>query len=340
MSVAPIHFAVREATAADDAALAALWRDCGLITAWNPPQADIERLRETGHGALLVGAEALGEVVASTMVGHDGHRGWLYYVAVRPDRQRRGYGRRMVAAAEAWLAERGMPKCQLMVRATNRPAEGFYRALGYGLNAHNVMHRWLQAPAAADPAGKREVTVTYLEMEAPPAALPLPVPAVPHAILRLHEPDPVFYRFLHDTIGRQWLWYERRLLDRAGLCAVIHDPRVEVFVLYVRGNPAGFMEIDRRRDRVADIRFLGLMDGFKGRGLGRYLLGWSIRQAWQGDTAKVTVNTCSFDDPRALAMYQRAGFVAVRRETATIDDPAAVIRRLDADYAELGPPPH
>ena len=69
-------------------------------------------------------------LVASVMVGYDGHRGWVYYLAVAPERRRAGLGRTMMDAAEAWLRERGAPKLQLMVREDNEAAFGFYEALG------------------------------------------------------------------------------------------------------------------------------------------------------------------------------------------------------------------
>lgn len=326
---------IREAGPEDDADIVALWTECGLVTGWNPPQTDIDRLRESGHGALLLGQDCDGGMVATVMVGHDGHRGWLYYLAVDPGRQRQGHGRRMVAAAEAWLQERGLPKAMLMVRVNNSAVETFYRKLGYGIGSVNLLQRWLTPPAmhVAEP-GKREVTVTYLEMDQRPMRPAAAPPAVPHAIMRLHQPDIAFYRFMHDTIGRRWLWYERRLIDDESLAEIVHDEAVEVFVLYVHGNPAGFVEIDRRERRVADIRFLGVMESQIGRGLGRYLLSWSIEQAWQGPTERVTVNTCTLDHPRALTLYQRAGFSPVRQETSLIDDPALLIRRLERAAAD------
>lgn len=339
MTADPGALRIREAGPEDDADIVALWTECGLVTGWNPPQTDIDRLRETGHGALLLGLDNAGATAATVMVGHDGHRGWLYYLAVVPERRGRGHGRQMVAAAEAWLLDRGLPKAMLMVRVNNSAVEAFYRKQGYGIGSVNLLQRWLTPPAVhVEEPGKREVTVTYLEMDERPMRPAAAPPAVPHAIMRLHQPDIAFYRFMHDTIGRRWLWYERRLIDDEALAGIIHDEAVEVFVLYVHGNPAGFVEIDRRERRVADIRFLGVMETQIGRGLGRYLLSWSIEQAWQGPTERVTVNTCTLDHPRALTLYQRAGFSPVRQETSLIDDPALLIRRLERAAAEVFEP--
>ena len=77
------------------------------------------------------------------MVGHDGHRGWFYYLAVDPDRQGSGFGRAITAAAEAWLRERGIAKAQLMVRPGNEQVRAFYQALGYGEQERIVFAKWL-----------------------------------------------------------------------------------------------------------------------------------------------------------------------------------------------------
>ena len=78
--------------------------------------------------------ETGGIVRATAMVGHDGHRGMLYYVAVDPALQGQGHGRAAVRAAEDWLERRGVWKVNLMVRAENEKVRGFYQALGYEVN--------------------------------------------------------------------------------------------------------------------------------------------------------------------------------------------------------------
>jgi len=65
------------------------------------------------------------------MVGHDGHRGALYYLAVDPARQGQGFGRQIMAGVEGWLRTRGVPKLNLLVRKENEAVLGFYAALGY-----------------------------------------------------------------------------------------------------------------------------------------------------------------------------------------------------------------
>jgi ribosomal protein S18 acetylase RimI-like enzyme len=126
----------------DEAALVALWEACGLTRPWNPPAADISLLRRSGHGDILV-ATAGEAIVGSVMVGHDGHRGWVYYLAASPAHRRDGLGRRLMAAAETWVAERGVRKLELMVRESNAAAAGFYERIGYAREPVLVMSRWL-----------------------------------------------------------------------------------------------------------------------------------------------------------------------------------------------------
>lgn len=114
---------------ADIPDLAALWEICGLTRPWNDPVRDA-RLAIEGASSAILGVRDGEALIASVMVGFDGHRGWIYYLAVAPDRRRDGLGRQLMDAAEAWLRDRGAPKLQLMVRSNNAEALGFYDALG------------------------------------------------------------------------------------------------------------------------------------------------------------------------------------------------------------------
>nr|WP_256731391.1 GNAT family acetyltransferase [Sphingomonas sp. dw_22] len=106
-----------------------MWRTCGLTRPWNDPEADFALALATGGSTVLVARGGDG-IDGSVMVGFDGHRGWVYYLAVAPERQGAGRGRALMAAAEDWLRSRGCPKIQLMVRAGNAAALGFYEKLG------------------------------------------------------------------------------------------------------------------------------------------------------------------------------------------------------------------
>ena len=173
----------------------------------------------------------------------------------------------------------------------------------------------------AETPHKLETVITYLEMTRPPAAPPPTVPAERLALLRAEPPTVPFYRFLYNTVGAPWLWYERRRLDDDALAAIVQDPQVEVYVLYVRGVPAGFSELDTRGLPDIELAYFGLMPEFMGRGLGPYLLRWTIDQGWFHEPDRLWVNTCNHDHPAALALYQRAGFIPYDQKTIMIDDP-------------------
>jgi len=111
-------------------AAVALWREVGLWRPWNDPHADI-RLAMAGPSSTILAARLDARLAATVMVGWDGHRGWIYYLAVARDLQRRGLGARMVKAAEDWLVQRDAPKLNLLVRAENAAVLGFYESLGY-----------------------------------------------------------------------------------------------------------------------------------------------------------------------------------------------------------------
>lgn len=127
---APAAIRLRAFAAEETSAVVALWQACGLVRPWNDPVKDIARKQAVQPEMFLV-AEQDGTVVGSAMVGYDGHRGWVYYLAVAPGRQRLSIGRRLMDEAERMLLARGCPKVNLLVRAGNTGVLAFYRRLGY-----------------------------------------------------------------------------------------------------------------------------------------------------------------------------------------------------------------
>lgn len=168
-----------------------------------------------------------------------------------------------------------------------------------------------------------EVVRTVLEMHARPARPLARPPSLrkPVMLLRAEQPTVSFYRYLYNTIGRQWFWYERRVMDDATLAACIHDAAVAVNVLYIGGVPAGLAEIDARGIRDIELAYIGLIPEFIGRGLGRYLVDWAIDAAWDREPDRIWIHTCTLDHPAALPLYQKAGFTPYGQNTFKIPDP-------------------
>lgn len=109
----------------------ALWQECGLTRPWNDPYADFTRAVAGESSAVLGTYDTGGTLIGTAMVGVDGHRGWVYYVASAESRRGEGIGRALMAAAERWIESRGMPKIHVMVRRSNTAVVGFYESLGY-----------------------------------------------------------------------------------------------------------------------------------------------------------------------------------------------------------------
>lgn len=125
-----------------DAAVA-LWRQTGLTRPWNDPHQDCLRALTGEESTVLVARDATGELLGTVMVGQDGHRGWIYYLAVEERLQGQGLGKQLLAGAEDWLRGRGVPKLMLMVRQENAAVQDFYRGLGYTDQDTVVLGRWL-----------------------------------------------------------------------------------------------------------------------------------------------------------------------------------------------------
>lgn len=172
-----------------------------------------------------------------------------------------------------------------------------------------------------------EVSITHLEMLTPPAAPALPQPHLPQPLVLMtaRNPNLRFYRFLYSSVGDPWLWYERRRMPDDQLAAILGDPAVEVTVAYVGGVPAGYFELDSRKAGEVELAYFGLVPEFIGLKLGPYVLDCAVRKAWAKGPKRVWVHTCSLDHPKALGLYQRAGFAPFAHESHRIPNPAALI---------------
>jgi GNAT superfamily N-acetyltransferase len=106
----------------------------------------------------------------------------------------------------------------------------------------------------------------------------------------------------------EWHWVDRKRLPDAALAELLEDPRVEVHVLEADGEVAGFAELDRSEPGEVRLMYFGLAPGYIGRGLGRWFLAWVVGRAWSHAPARVWVDTCTLDHPRALPNYEAAGF--------------------------------
>jgi GNAT superfamily N-acetyltransferase len=315
MRIAPVNDAALPA-------VVALWESCGLNLPHNDPVRDIALLRASANTEIFLGY--LGDLLVGTVVAtHDGHRGWMYRLAVAPEHRRLGRARALVRHAEAWLRDRGLRKLQVMIRPQHAEAHDFYLQMGYATQDRTLMARWLDT-GEIDPGPKSlDVVITHLEMTERPKRPTVPAPPGKLALMRVDSPSVEFCRYLYNSVGEPWFWWERRKMPDDELQRNIGDPKVEVYVLYVQGEPGGYVELDRRPEPTIDFAYFGIFPRFVGRGFGPYLLNWAVDQAWSYGPRRLIVNTCTLDHPKALRTYQKVGFVPYRQERKTIVDPRA-----------------
>ena len=136
------NFIIRTFRPDDESDVINLWRQCGLIVPWNNPRTDIQRKLSTSPDLFYVGVLD-GELIASCMAGYDGHRGWIYFLAVKSACQRKGLASRLVDHAESELIKLGCPKVELMVRKTTKNVISFYQSAGYDIDPVMVLSKRL-----------------------------------------------------------------------------------------------------------------------------------------------------------------------------------------------------
>ncbi|HEY94656.1 MAG TPA: GNAT family acetyltransferase [Dehalococcoidia bacterium] len=133
---------IRQYMPEDEETVIHIWRACSLTKPWNNPKKDIDRKLKDSPDLFFVGLIDE-KIVASVMAGYDGHRGWIYYLAIDPKHRKQGLGRQIMAAAEEKLLEIGCPKIDLMVRKNNLDVISFYEKIGYGHDEVITMSRRL-----------------------------------------------------------------------------------------------------------------------------------------------------------------------------------------------------
>jgi ribosomal protein S18 acetylase RimI-like enzyme len=131
---------IRTAEINDTSDIISIWTKTNLLVPSNNPEEDIKKALSTSTSTILV-AEIERKIIGTVMVGYDGHRGWIYYFAVEPKHQGKGYGKQLVQTAEDILKAQGAPKLNLMIRTTNSKVQSFYSSIGYKNSDVTVMQK-------------------------------------------------------------------------------------------------------------------------------------------------------------------------------------------------------
>jgi GNAT superfamily N-acetyltransferase len=176
------------------------------------------------------------------------------------------------------------------------------------------------------------VTVTFLEMDAPPARYtPLPYNRNV-ALLKIRNVPRHYYRYLLDRVGRHWHWVNALRLSDEELEKGLAMPGRDIRVLHVDGVPSGFFDLKPDLPDAVEIAYFGMMPHVTGSGLGRWFLSAAIEAAWAQEPRRVTVQTCTLDHPAALPLYQKLGFSPVDQAQEivtplTMTERAAIVMR-------------
>ena len=127
-------------------------------------------------------------------------------------------------------------------------------------------------------------------------------------VTKIENPTTDFYKTLYRSVGKDLLWVDRLMMGEEELRQIIQHSKMDIYVLYVDGKPAGFTEFDRRKSDDVEIVYFGLTPEFIGRGLGKFLLHWSVQKIWEHNPARLWLHTCELDHKAAIPNYLKAGF--------------------------------
>jgi GNAT superfamily N-acetyltransferase len=155
-----------------------------------------------------------------------------------------------------------------------------------------------------------EVTTWYLEMKAPAQLRPARPPRREATLVQAEIPCPELNRFLYTVVGADWCWTDQLPWTREEWQTWAE--RVETWIAYVAGTPAGYFELARPSESEVNLAYFGLLPWAIGQGLGGWMLTRAVERAWALGPNLVSVNTCSLDGPHALANYRARGFEIAR----------------------------
>ncbi|HMG36525.1 MAG TPA: GNAT family N-acetyltransferase [Blastocatellia bacterium] len=162
-----------------------------------------------------------------------------------------------------------------------------------------------------------EVTRTYVQMTSPSE---LDAQRVDDADVRVEQVidcPASFYRYLYCEVGRLYHWVDRTVWSDDETRVHLSRPEITLWVLYRRGAPAGYFELERHEDGSTEVAYFGLLQEAIGRGLGKHLLTEAVERAWAMGAARVWLHTCTLDDPAALPNYLKRGFKEFKQEKYT-----------------------
>jgi GNAT superfamily N-acetyltransferase len=245
-------------------------------------------------------------------------RGELKRMRVDPGSQRRGYGQLILPHLERRAQELGYSVLYLDTTTLQHAAIAFYehnhyRQTGRGRRGSFdlvVFEKHLGEDPLAKYPDRVPVTTWYLEMRRAGDLRPARPPRIDGAIVeRVEDPSPQLSRSFYHHVGHDWMWTDRLAWSDDDWQKSVQRVGYELWVAYVHGNLAGYIELDGAAAGDVEVAYLGLLPTFIGSGIGGRLLTVGVRRAWERGAGRVWVHTCSLDSPHARPNYEARGFV-------------------------------
>ena len=168
-----------------------------------------------------------------------------------------------------------------------------------------------------------QVTIYYLELRGVEGFRPSEREVADLEIREARIASPELSRFLYTEVGRAWRWTDRLSWTYSRWLAHLERPEVEVWIAYLAGVIAGYVEIERQPEESVEIVSFGLLRQFMGRGIGGLLLSDTVERAFRSGAKRVWLHTCSLDSPEAIKNYRSRGFKLFKEETTLMDVPPA-----------------
>jgi GNAT superfamily N-acetyltransferase len=161
----------------------------------------------------------------------------------------------------------------------------------------------------------RQAVRTYLEMHDASELQGATAPSTEAVIERVEQCPPALWRHLYTEVGREYHWVDRLAWTDQEIATYLADPALELWILRVKEEPAGYFELRRHDDGAVEIAYFGLLPAFTGQGLGKFMLTRAVERAWQRGANRVWLHTSSLDHSSALSNYLARGFSIWKQQT-------------------------
>lgn len=177
---------------------------------------------------------------------------------------------------------------------------------------------------------KIPVKTTYLELFSSNYNLPSSiVESKEMNIIRTQDISVNFYKFLYKEIGEQYGWASRLVISNEELFNIINSENVFIYVLYAKGVPVGFAELNKTAEEGIELKYFGIVQAAEGKGISNYFLQSVIEIVWSMNINRIHLQTCELDSPKAMPFYSKIGFKEYKSAVCSDYYPKDFVEKLN-----------